>query len=323
MSTTLGQAGMEDVFSEEGQAGNPLGEALLALAHRDEEVVVLSVDLSTAIASLRKTYPQRCFEMGIAENNTVSVAAGLATVGYRPYILGLAPFGMLKCAEQIRTDLAATNLPVRLIERLSGLAMGYFGPSHHAIEDIAIARSITNLVVTAAADNTAVRGLLDSTFDIPGPVLVRVSEATETVYEEVPRFEFGRFHKLLSGTDLTIIGCGGGVGLALRAAELLRGEGHSVAVWDAAYLKPLDEEAILEAARETGAILTVEEHSEVGGLGAAVAEVLGRKGVLAKLDVLALPDERLEVGQPAALMEHYDLTTAGVRSRALRLLGTP
>lgn len=323
-TTTTGRAAaMEDVFSDEGQASsmNLLGHALAELADRHDDVVVISADLGSALTELRDKHPGRYIELGIAETNTISVAAGMAASGFRPYVLAFAPFGMIKCAEQIRTDLSATMLPVTLITRLSGLAMGYFGTSHHAVEDLAIARSITNLTVMTPADNNATLGLLEATRDTAGPVLLRVSEATASVYPEIPRFERGRFVRVRDGRDLTIIATGLGVGCALGAADALQARGISAAVLDAAYIKPLDEAAVLAAAHATGAIVTVEEHSEVGGLGAGVAEVLGRNGVAVPLGIVALPDTDLEVGVPADLLAHYGITAEGVTARALDLLG--
>ncbi|WP_137722837.1 transketolase family protein [Prescottella subtropica] len=322
MSTTVDRsAAMEDVFSDEGQASslNLLGKALADLADRHPDVVVLSADLGSALTELRDRHPQRYFEMGIAENNTISVAAGMAASGFRPYVLAFAPFGMIKCAEQIRTDLASTMLPVTLVTRLSGLAMGYFGASHHAVEDLAIARVITNLTVMTPADNAATVALLERSHDEPGPVLLRVSEATAPVYASPPALERGRFSRVREGRDLTIVGTGTGVGCAVGAADALWEHGIDAGVLDAAYLKPLDETAILAAAT-AGPVLTVEEHSVIGGLGAAVAEVLGRHGIAAKFASVALPDEDLEVGVPADLLAHYGISVEGVVAKAVDLL---
>lgn len=321
-TTTDRSAAMEDVFSDEGQASslNMIGQALADLADRHPDVVVISADLGSAVTALREKHPDRYIEMGIAETNTISVAAGMAASGFRPYVLAFAPFGMIKCAEQIRTDLAATRMPVTLVTRLSGLAMGYFGASHHAVEDLAIARAITNLTVMTPADNAATRALLEKSHAEAGPVLLRISEATRPVYADTPVLERGKFARIRDGRDLTIIGTGLGVGCAVGAAESLKEHGIDAAVLDAAYLKPLDEEAILDAARTTGAILTVEEHNVIGGLGSAVAEVLGRHGVATRLGVVALPDEDLEVGVPADLLAHYGITPEGVTRQALALL---
>jgi transketolase len=324
--TDLGNTGQEkmvDVFSDQQPAAdaatNPIGWEIGRLADEYPDVVALSADMSRILADLRARHPERYFEMGIAETNTISVAAGLAAVGLRPYVVSMAPFGMLKCAEQIRTDLAFTKLPVRVVARMSGLAMGFFGPSHHAIEDIPIARSITNLTVVAPADANATVGILRSTFGLEGPLYCRVSEKPPPVYAAPPRFEFGKWVRVRDGGDLTIIATGSGVGWSMGAAAELAAQGISAAVLDAVYLKPADEAAILGAAA-AGPVLTVEEHTIVGGLGSLVAETIGRAGVTTRLATMALPDEDLEVGVPADLYKHYGFTPAGVAARARALL---
>jgi transketolase len=318
------EAGMVDVFSDQqppdGASNNPIGWELARLADLDPRVVALSADMSAVLAELRGRHPGRYFELGIAETNTVSVAAGLATCGLLPYVVSMGPFGVIKCAEQLRTDVAYTNLPVRLVARLSGLAMGFFGPSHQAVEDIAMARAITNLTVVAPADFNAALGVLRSTFDHDGPVYVRYSEGTLPVYDAPRQFTRGEWVPVRAGADLTIIGTGAGVGLGLRAAEALESDGVAAAVLDAVYLKPFDEAAIVAAAA-AGPVLTVEEHSVVGGLGALVCEVLGRHGLRTPVDVVALPDTEMAVGVPAKLYEHYGLTPDAVAARARRLLG--
>jgi transketolase len=316
---------MENVFTEQrqGRAGRPayVGSELLRLVEERDDVVVLSADMGAVVSELRERHPRRYVELGIAETNTVSVAAGMAACGLLPYIVSMGPFGAIKCAEQLRADVAYTHLPVRFVARLSGLAMGFFGTSHHAVEDIAIARSITNLTVVAPCDERSAVALLRSTVDHPGPVFVRVSEGVDSVvYADVPTIERGRFVAVRQGTDATIVATGLGVPAALGAAELLAAEGVSVAVLDAAYLKPLDEAAILLAAETTGAILTVEEHNVVGGLGTAVAEVLARHRASVRLRIHGLPDEDLDVGVPAVLLERYGLTPAGVADRVRELL---
>jgi transketolase len=316
-------AKMEDVFSEEAQAQSPnvVAEELTRLAEAHPEVVVLSADMGAALVPVRQAFPDRYFDLGIAETNTISVAAGLASCGFVPYVVSMAPFGMLKCAEQIRTDLAATKMPVRIVTRLSGLAMGFFGVSHHAIEDLAIARSITNLTVCAPSDACSTLALLRSTFDVDGPVLIRTSEGvTRSVYSTVPTIPRGSCTVVRPGDDASVIATGLGTSAALDAAEALAADGVDVRVIDAAYLKPFDEQAVLEAA-STGAVLTVEEHHALGGLGSMVAEVLGRHGMNVRLDSLALPDEDLEVGVPGELIEHYGITSTGITERLRRLVG--
>ncbi|HTX00038.1 MAG TPA: transketolase C-terminal domain-containing protein [Acidimicrobiales bacterium] len=313
---------MEDVFSEEAQAKSPnvVGAELARLADVRPDVIVVSADMGAALGELRERHPDRYIDLGIAETNTISVAAGLAATGWRVYVVSMAPFGLLKCAEQIRTDLAATMLPVRIVTRLSGLAMGFFGVSHHGIEDLAIGRSITNLSMCAPSDALSTLGLLRSTVELDGPLVVRVSEGvSRPVYDAVPSISPGRSVWLREGSDVTVIATGVGVAAALDAAEELAGEGIAAGVLDAAWIKPFDEQAVVEAARRSDALLTVEEHHVHGGLGTLVAEVLGRHGISARLDVLALPDEDLEVGVPAALLERYGLTGRGVAERVRKL----
>jgi transketolase len=315
---------MVDVFSDAAQdtalATNPAGRAVAELAGTDPRVLTLTADLSSVLAEFRERYPERYIELGIAETNSVSLAAGLAACGYLPYIYSMAPFGVIKCAEQLRTDVAYNHLPVRLVGRLSGLAMGFFGTSHHAVEDIAIARTIANMTVVAPADSQAVLSLMRSTARLDGPAYLRISENTPDVYAEPPGFTHGRWLRLRSGADVTLAGHGMGVGLAVRAAAQLAGQGVEADVYDAAYLKPFDETAIAESAARTGRVVTIEDHTETGGLASIVAEVVGRHRLTAGLARVGLPDADLEVGVPAALYEHYGLTVSGVVGTALELV---
>jgi len=316
--------GMVDVFTdteiETALAANPAGYSIAELADEDPRILTMSADLSSPLAEFRERHPGRYIELGIAETNSVSVAAGLAACGFVPYIFSMSPFGMLKCAEQVRTDLAYNHLPVRLVGRLSGLAMGFFGTSHHAVEDVAIARAITNMTVIAPADAHAVRSLMRSTSGLDGPIYLRISERTPAVYRGTPEFTYGRWLHLRTGDDVTLIGYGMGVGLAMQAAELLAGDGIQADVYDAAYLKPYDEAALAESAARTGRVVTIEDHSEIGGLASIVAEVAGRRNLAVALRAVALPDTDLEVGMPADLYEYYGLTARGVVDAACQLV---
>jgi transketolase len=316
--------GMVDVFTdteiETAVAANPAGYAIAALADSDPHILTLSADLSSPLAEFRTRHPGRYIELGIAETNSISVAAGLAACGHVPYIFSMSPFGVLKCAEQLRTDAAYNHLPLRIVGRLSGLAMGFFGTSHHAVEDIAVARAITGMTVVAPADARSVVALMRSTAGLAGPVYLRIPERPPAVYGTDPVFEFGQWPRLRAGDDVTLIGHGMGVGLAVRAAAALAADGIETDVYDAAYLKPFDEAALADSAARTGRVVTVEEHSEVGGLASIVAETAGRRRLGAALRAVALPDADLEVGMPAALYEYYGLTVAGVVAAALELV---
>jgi transketolase len=317
--------GMVDVFSdvqvETALAANPAGYAIAELADSDPRILTLSADLSTPLAEFRDRHPDRYIELGIAETNSVSVAAGLAASGFIPYIFSMAPFGVLKCAEQLRTDVAYNHLPVRLVGRLSGLAMGFFGTSHHAVEDIAVARAITNMTVVAPADSYSVLSLMRSTAGLGGPVYIRITERPINVYREPPEFGHGQWLRLRGGSDISLIGHGLGVGLAVRAAAALATEGIEADVYDAAYLKPFDETALVETAARTGRVVTIEEHSEIGGLASIVAEVAGRRRLGVALQNVGLPDADLEVGTPADLYEYYGFTADGVTTVARALAG--
>jgi transketolase len=316
---------MVDVFSDIDRdtaiKANPSGYAVTELAARDPRILTLTADLSNTLAEFREHFPERYVELGIAETNSVSVAAGLAACGYLPYIFSMAPFGVLKCAEQLRTDVDYNHLPVRLVGRLSGLAMGYFGTSHYAVEDIAIARMLANMTVVAPADANSALSLMRSTADLDGPLYVRISEQPPPVYDEVPEYPRGRWPRLCHGSDVTLAGHGMGVGLARQAAQVLKdSHGIEADVYDAAYLKPYDEAAIVETAGRTGKVLTIEDHIGTGGLGTIVAETVARHRLTADLASAALPDTDLEVGVPAELYEHYGLTAGGVVAKALALV---
>ena len=316
---------MVDVFSDVERdtvmAANPAGFAVTELGAADERIVALAADMSNTVAEFIARFPERYIEVGIAETNSVSLAAGLASAGLIPYIYSMSPFGMLKTCEQWRTDVDYNHLPVRLIGRLSGLAMGYFGTSHYAVEDIAIARTMNNTVVLSPADAASCVALMRSTAGLASPVYIRIAEAAPRVYDEAPEYAFGTWPRLRAGPDVTLIGHGMGTGLAAQAAELLfERDGIEAEVLDAAYLRPYDETALLASARKTRRVLTVEEHSVVGGLGSLVAEAIARAGLSVRLDQVALPDADLEVGVPAELYEYYGLTPAHVAGQARDLV---
>ncbi len=311
---------MVDVFSDVETDTNPAGHAIAELADTDPRIVTLTADLSTVLADFRDRHPSRYLELGIAETNSISVAAGLAACGYVPYIYSMSPFGVLKCAEQLRTDVAYTHLPVRLVGRLTGLAMGFFGTSHHAVEDVAIARTLTNLTVVAPADSNAVLGMMRSTATHEGPVYLRISEDAQPVYATPPTIGLGSWPHLREGRDISLIGYGMGVGLAVRVAAALAGEGTAADVYDAAYLKPYDEQAIVATATRTGKVLTIEDHNHIGGLGTLVAETVAQHKLPTDLARAALPDEDLEVAAPRQLYDHYGLTTSKIADRARQLL---
>ena len=300
-----------------------MGDELTAMAETRPDILVLTADLmfSNATHGFKARFPERFINTGIAEQNMMSVAAGLAASGFKPYVATFASFASLLCAEQIRTDLAYPNMPVRVLAHHAGISMGFYGTSHHAVEDIALMRAIGNMTVVSAADGNAIRGLLRATADVPGPVYIRIGRGAEKpVYDTGPTFEPGKFVRLREGADATIIATGIATKAAVDAHDILAKEGIAVRVLDAAYIKPLDEAAILAAARETGGILTVEEHNPHGGLGGAVAEVLAEAGVGVRFRRHALPDDYALVAPPSQLYRHYGLTGDGVAAKVRELI---
>ncbi len=315
---------MVDVFSDVERdtviTANPAGYAVTELGAEDDRIVTLAADMSNTVAEFIAKFPDRYIEVGIAETNSVSLAAGLASAGLVPYIYSMSPFGMLKTCEQWRTDVDYNHLPVRLVGRLSGLAMGYFGTSHYAVEDIAIARTMNNTVVLSPADAASCVSLMRSTAGLEGPVYIRIAEGVEKVYDEAPEYEHGKWPKLRSGGDITLIGHGRGLGLAAAAAEaLFETDSVEADVFDAAYLRPYDETALLASAEKTGRVLTVEEHSVVGGLGTIVAEAVARAGLSVSSTRSRCRTRTLRSACPPTSTSYYGLTAANVAKRALSL----
>ncbi|HEV7416484.1 transketolase family protein [Tianweitania sediminis] len=300
-----------------------LGEELADLADHDPRIVVATADLanSSRTRDFANRHPDRFIDFGIAERNMITAAAGMASCGLVPYVATFASFAGILAAEAIKTDCAYPRMPVRVIGHHSGISMGFYGTSHHSTEDLGMMRPIADLTVVCAADANQLRAILRASVDHPGAMYIRLGRGRDAeVYSTVPDdFAFGRATQLRDGRDLTIIATGSQVHASLAAADRLAEQGRSVRVLDMHTIKPLDEQAIRAAARETKAILTVEEHNVIGGLGSAVAEVLvseerkpfRRHGIL---------DEFSLIGPPAALYAHYKLDADGVTDVANGLL---
>ncbi|MDA0219163.1 MAG: transketolase [Proteobacteria bacterium] len=323
--------GVSDLQESRSVKGTPasrlpafvLGEELGDMADRDPRVIVMTADLASAnrTTEFRDRHPDRFFDFGIAEKNMITTAAGMASAGLVPYAATFAAFCAILCAEQIRTDCAYTDLPVRVLGHHSGMSMGFYGTSHHALEDLAMMRTIAGLTVVCTTDANHLRAVLRASLDHPGAMYIRMGRGRDPeVYGAVPEIAFGRAIRLREGADLTIIATGAQVRAALDAAESLAGQGIQARVVDMFTIKPLDEAEIRAAAAETGAILTVEEHNIIGGLGSAVAEVLVECERL-PFRRHGMPDEYALIGPPAGLYAHYRLDAPGVTAVALELLG--
>lgn len=296
-----------------------LSDALIELAAAGEPIVAGTADLqySNGLSKFHMQYPERFVQFGISEQNMVSAAAGMAAVGMKPYVATFASFLALLCCEQIRMDVAYSKLPVRLIGHHAGISLGFYGTSHHATEDLAIARSIANLTVVAPADGNQLMEVIKASNDYPHPMYIRIQRGRDpVVYPERKPFVVGKAIPHFEGSDLTIIAAGSTVHPALEATKALRSSGLSVGLIDMATVKPIDRDAILEAANRCPKILTVEEHNVLGGLGGAVAEVLADEGLPVRLKRHGIYDEYSLIAPPTHLYAHYRLDTSGIQAVA-------
>lgn len=299
-----------------------VSQALIELTDEGHPIAVATADLkySNGLVRFQEKHPERFLQFGISEQNMVSASAGLATTGVLPYTATFASFLALLCCEQIRTDVAYGNQPVRLIGHHAGISLGFYGTSHHATEDLAIMRSIANMTVIAPSDPAQFGAAIRATVDHPGPIYFRTSRGRDPViYSDGCDFELGRAIAHGEGDDLMLIATGSSVHATLAAAGLLRDEGISVGVLDMHTVKPLDRDAVLAAAR-AGRLMTVEEHNVLGGLGGAVAEVLTEEGTATKLHRHGIKDEYSLIGPPTHLYRHYELDAEGIARVARRFL---
>jgi transketolase len=297
------------------------GEALLDLGARDERIVALDADLSksTMTAKFAKTYPQRAFNLGIAESNMIGVGAGLALTGKIPFVASFACF-VVGRFETIRISVAYTNANVKIVGTHAGIAIGEDGYSQMGLEDVACLRALPNVTIVQPADELETKQAVAWAVDHQGPVYLRLTRQNlEAVCPADYHFQLGRWLTLRPGTDVTVVATGGTVFNALEAARRLHSEGIAAAVINAASIKPLDEAPLVASARMTRHVVTVEDHSIAGGLGGAVAETLA--------DVLPTPLKRLgvvgfgESGDPKGLYAKHGLDPAGLAASIRKFLG--
>lgn len=292
-----------------------LSDALIDLANEGHPVVAGSADLqySNGLNKFASAFPERYVQFGISEQNMVSAAAGMATTGVMPFVATFASFLGLLCCEQIRMDVAYTKLPVRLFGHHTGISLGFYGTSHHATEDISTMRAIANLTVISPADGAQLAAAVKASVNWPDPIYFRIGRGRDPkVYEDGVSFQIGKAIEHLSGTDATIIGCGLPLAGALEAARKLNAEGRSIGVIDMPTIKPLDRQAIIAAARRSKIIVTVEEHNVIGGLGAAVAEVVADEGIGVRVVRHGIYDEYSLIAPPTHLYAHYQLDGPGI-----------
>ena len=302
------------------------GRTLAALAEGNDKIVGLTADLekTTAIKFFADKFPNRFFNVGIAEQNMLGIAAGLAKAGLIPFASTMAVFACLRAGEQLRTDIAYQNLPVKIIATHAGISFGHAGTTHHCTEDFAILRAIPNMTVICPADGIETSKAVQACVDTPGPVYIRIGRGFEPpCYENDDyTYEIGKAITMREGTDLTIICCGIAVLQAVNAARTLaENDGLSVRVINMHTIKPIDKEAILKAVSETRRILTVEEHNVLGGLGDAVASVIAESGMGCVFRKHGLQDTFAAIGYAEDLYAHYGLDANGIVDQVREMMG--
>ncbi len=298
------------------------GEALKEIGGKNEQIVVLDADLSKSTKTnvFAKAYPQRFFNVGIAEQNLVGTAAGLAASGKTPFVSTFAMFAAGRAFEQIRNSVCYPKLNVKVAATHAGLTVGEDGASHQAIEDVSLMRSLPNMTVLVPADEEETRQAIAWAAAYQGPVYIRLGRmSVDNVSPEGYVFAPAKAAVLTEGNDVALIANGVMVMAALEAAKMLAAEGIQARVINMASVKPLDEAAVVSASKETGAIVTCEEHSIIGGLGSAVAEVLAEQAP-APLERVGVKDTFGESGKPKELLAKYGLTAADVAEAARRVV---
>lgn len=297
-------------------------DTLRELASQDQRIVAVVNDSvgSSKLTQFGKDYPKRLVNVGIAEQNMVGVAAGLANGGLIPFVCGAAPFLTGRALEQIKADLAYSNTNVKLCGMSSGMAYGELGPTHHSIEDIAWVRAIANLTVIVPADPVETAQAVQVAARTSGPMFLRISRLpVPIVHDGEYRFTPGKAALLREGSDITLIATGLLVSRALEAADMLAARGIRARVLNMSTIRPLDRAAIVAAATETSGIVTAEEHTVFGGLGSAVAEVVVTTNPV-PMRILGIPGVFAPTGSASWLLQYFRLTAQGIFDAALELI---
>lgn len=295
------------------------GNKLAELGEVNSDIVVMDCDLSksTKTAVFAKKFPDRFFNMGIAESNMMSAAAGLATMGKIPFVSTFSVFATKRACDQVSISIAYPKLNVKICATHSGITLGEDGATHQAVEDVAIMRSIPNIAVFSPADAVEAGKVIETAAEYDGPCYVRLCRGgAPVIFNDSYKFEIGKGTKIMEGGAATIISAGFTTHIALDAARILEDEGIEVDVINMASIKPIDEDLIAESAAKTGLVITVEDHSIIGGLGSAVCEVLSAKNPV-RVIRLGVQDKFGSSGNPAELVTAYgfdnDAVAAAVR----------
>jgi transketolase len=300
-----------------------VASALVEAGEADPDVLYISCDSSLGASGdpFRKKFPKRHFEFGISEAGAMGQAAGLSISGKVPFITAYLPFITYRCFEQIRDDVCKTNLNVNIMGNNCGLSVGPLGPTHVIIEDVTVMRSIPNLTILAPADGPQYHAAILAAAQIDGPVFLRIHRhKTPRIYEEGISVEPGKADVLIKGSDVTLISTSSMVSGTLEAAKKLKDMGIYAEVINAYSLKPIDKDTILGSAAKTKKVITIEEHTVMGGLGGIVAELLA-KDCTAKLDMIGIDDQFAVVGEYDELLDYYGLTAEKLTEQIKKLIG--
>ncbi|MFQ9297566.1 MAG: transketolase family protein [Clostridia bacterium] len=296
------------------------GETLEKLGEKYSDIVVLDADLATATKTINfaKKFPERFFDMGIAEANMMSTSAGMATTGKVPFASTFAVFAAGRSYDQIRNSICYPNLNVKICATHSGITVGEDGATHQMLEDISMMRTLPNMKVLSPADDIETKWAIEEAYKQKGPVYVRLSRlATPIIYDENQNFEFGKMIQIGNGIDATIFASGDVLAEALKAKEILaKAKGIDIRVVDVHTIKPIDEEMIVKCAKETKRLISIEDHNVIGGLGSAISEVLTSK-YPAKLERIGINDEFGRSGKAEELVKFYGLSAEKIVEKFL------
>ena len=298
------------------------GETLEKLGEKYSDIVVLDADLATATKTINfaKKFPERFFDMGIAEANMMSTSAGMATTGKVPFASTFAVFAAGRSYDQIRNSICYPNLNVKICSTHSGITVGEDGATHQMLEDISMMRTLPNMKVLSPADDIETKWAIEEAYKQKGPVYVRLSRlATPIIYDENQNFEFGKMIQIGNGIDATIFASGDVLAEALKAKEILaKAKGIDIRVVDVHTIKPIDEEMIVKCAKETKRLISIEDHNVIGGLGSAISEVLTSK-YPAKLERIGINDEFGRSGKAEELMKYFKITAEDIVEKMIEI----
>lgn len=301
------------------------GKTIAELGAKDPSIVCLSPDLatSTKMKDFHDRYPERFFNVGIAEQNMIGIAAGMAKSGLKPFASCFSVFASLRALDQIHADICYQNVNVKIIGTHGGTSFGQAGSTHHAIEDIGVVRTLVNMTVICPADGLETANAVKAAAAVDGPFYIRINRGFDNVVynTEDYGFEIGKAVEMVEGTDITLIACGSCVYQAVQAASILNFDhGIKARVLNMHTIKPIDREAILKAVQETRRIITVEDHTVIGGLGSAVAEVIVEGGKACAFKKLGIPDKWSAIGLHEDLMAMHEIDAEGIVKNVLDVM---